>query len=71
MGGLFSSVCLAGNTELSLQGLEDSGLLLLCRPFSQHTFPRFLSFLENDTFLELCSKKNKKPLSLLTASLSL
>lgn len=71
MGGPFSSVCLAGNTELFLQGLEDSGLLLLCRPFSQHTFPCFLSFLENDTFLELCSEKNKKPLSLLTASLSL
>lgn len=60
VGGLFYSVCLAGNNKLFPQGLEDSDLLLLCRPFSQDTIPCFLSFLENDTFMDLCSEKNKK-----------
>lgn len=70
MGGFFSSVYLAGNNKLFPQGLEDSGLLLLCRPFSQHTCPCSLPSLENDTFMDLCSKKIKKTLSLHSASLS-
>lgn len=60
MGGLFSSVCLAGNNKQFPRGLEDCGLLLFCRPFSWHTSPCFLSSLENHTFMNLCSKKEEK-----------